>query len=257
MVVHKKPSLAATKSMAAPPKTKKETPSQPSEAPTAEAPAEGDEKTEENKQPKEEKDTTADLASQLSKTESLEQKLQLVRSQDMPLAEKLELLNKSLDLKEWNKLNGRFNTAKKRGGEVAEVAQQNPGQKKHRVMVGSLALDPTLQDVWQEMKHTVSGTQAITKTDEWISWTKMLKDWTEDEISLHLQSGRFSQRERPDTPGVWELKDNNKAKTEKTVARGKEMTRKTSDQLLPENNEKDEEEWAMAWNAFWPSQFLQ
>lgn len=257
MVVHKKPSLAATKSMAAPPKAKKETPSQPSEAPTAEAPAEGDEKTEENKQPKEEKDTTADLASQLSKTESLEQKLQLVRSQDMPLAEKLELLNKSLDLKEWNKLNGRFNTAKKRGGEVAEVAQQNPGQKKHRVMVGSLALDPTLQDVWQEMKHTVSGTQAITKTDEWISWTKMLKDWTEDEISLHLQSGRFSQRECPDTPGVWELKDNNKAKTEKTVARGKEMTRKTSDQLLPENNEKDEEEWAMAWNAFWPSQFLQ
>lgn len=259
MAVYKRPSGTAAKTKSAPKDTKEEDTSQPSEVPTAEAPAEtpteGEKANTEKEKPtekdtKEEKDTGGDLASQLSKTESLEQKLQLVRSQDMPLNEKLELLNRSLDLKEWNKLNGRFNTAKKRSAEVAEVAQQNTGQKKHRVMVGSLALDPAMQDVWQEMKHTVSGTQAITKTDEWVSWTKMLKDWSEEEITLHLQSGRFSQRECVDTPGVWELKDNNKVKTEKTVARGKQMTRTSNDQLQPENKEKDEEDWSMAWNAF-------
>ena len=54
-----------------------------------------------------------DLHSQLSKTDSLEQKLALVRSADMGVSEKVEILNKSLDLKEWNRLNGRYNTAKK------------------------------------------------------------------------------------------------------------------------------------------------
>ena len=258
MAAQKRPAAACTKSKVAPKEPKQEEGSQPSEVPTEKAPAvtpTGEvEKTDDTKKPKEEKaettDPSAELASQLSKTESLEAKLQLVRSQEMPLSEKLELLNKSLDLKEWNKLNGRYNTAKKRNTEVAEMAQENHGQKKHRVMVGTLALDPAMQDVWQEMKHTVSGTQAITKTDEWVSWTKMLKDWSEEEITLHLQSGRFSQRECVDTPGVWELKDNNKVKTEKTVARGKQMTRKSNDQLQPENKEKDEEDWASAWNAF-------
>ena len=191
-----------------------------------------------------------DLQSQLSKTESLEQKLALVRSADMGVHEKVELLNQSLPLKDWNKLNGRYNTAKKRNPEVAALAEQHAGNKKHRTMVACLALDPTMQDVWQEMKHTVTGSQALTKTDEWISWTKMLKDWTEEEIQLHLQSGRFSQRECPDTAGVWELKDNNKVKTEKVVARAKTMDRSTKEQLKPENQEKDLEEWGTAWNAY-------
>ena len=191
-----------------------------------------------------------DLQSQLSKTDSLEAKLDLVRGAEMAVTEKVEILNKSLDLKEWNKLNGRYNTAKKRNPEVALLAEQHAGNKKHRTMVACLALDPTMQDVWQEMKHTVTGSQALTKTDEWISWTQMLKDWTEEEIQLHLQSGRFSQRECPDTAGVWELKDNNKVKTEKVVARAKTMDRSTKEQLKPENQETDLEEWGNAWNAY-------
>ena len=142
MAVYKRPSGTAAKTKSAPKDTKEEDTSQPSEVPTAEAPAEtpteGEKANTEKEKPtekdtKEEKDTGGDLASQLSKTESLEQKLQLVRSQDMPLNEKLELLNRSLDLKEWNKLNGRFNTAKKRSAEVAEVgscyAPSIPGKK--------------------------------------------------------------------------------------------------------------------------------
>lgn len=95
-----------------------------------------------------------------------------------------------------------------------------------------------MQDVWQEMKHTVSGSQAVTKTDEWISWTQMLKDWTEQEVQLHLQPGRFSQRECPDTAGVRELKDNNQVKTEKVVARAKTRDRSTKEQLKPVTRDK-------------------
>ena len=126
--------------------------------------------------------------------------------------QKLDLLNQSLTLKDWNALNGRFNTAKGKSDELKKAASENPGNKAHRALVGALALDPTKSDVWQTLTHTVKGSQSTQKTDEWVSWTTMVRDWTEDEIMAHLSSGRFSQRECPDTPGVWELKDNNKVK---------------------------------------------
>ena len=66
-----------------------------------------------------------DLKSQLSKSESLDAKLALVRGSEMPLAEKLEILNQSLGVKDWNKLNGRFNTAKRNHPEVAQLANDN------------------------------------------------------------------------------------------------------------------------------------
>ena len=164
--------------------------------------------------------------------------------------QKLDLLNQSLTLKDWNALNGRFNTAKGKSDELKKAASENPGNKAHRALVGALALDPTKSDVWQTLTHTVKGSQSTQKTDEWVSWTTMVRDWTEDEIMAHLSSGRFSQRECPDTPGVWELKDNNKVKVTKTLDRTKEMARETKDQLKPEEKEKTDEEWSLAWSAF-------
>ena len=181
----------------------------------------------------------SDLKSLLSKSDSLDAKLALVRGSDMPLNEKLEILNQSLGVKDWNKLNGRFTTAKKNNPEVASVAS-----------VATLALDPTMQEVWQEMKHTVSGKQSLTKTDEWVSWTTMMTKRTEEEIDMHIMSGRLSQRECPDPPGVWELKDNNNVKTTRSIERSKGMEQKNSAMMQPEHAEKHQEEWAQAWNAF-------
>ena len=117
-------------------------------------------------------------------------------------------------------------------------------------MVATLALDPTMQEVWQEMKHTVNGKQSLTKTDAWVSWTTMLRKWTEEEINMHIMSGRFSQRECPDTPNVYELKDNNLVKTTKAIERSKGMEQRSSSMLQPENAEEHQEDWALAWNAF-------
>ena len=87
----------------------------------------------------------------------------------------------------------------------------------------------------------------MTKTDEWVSWTTMM---TEEEIEMHIMSGRFSQRECPDTPGVWGLKDNNNVKTTRSIERSKGIEQTNSRMLQPENAEKHQEEWAQAWNAF-------
>ena len=146
-----------------------------------------------------------------------ESKSKLLRSNtDLSADDKLQLLNDHLTLGDWNKLNGRFSSARKKTVKLKSWQ----GQKAHRHLVGCLALDPTMTDVWQELTHTVRGSQNLEKTDEWISWTKMLQEWSEEELTMHIHSGRISERECPDTPGVWEFKDNNKVKTTKVLGQG-------------------------------------
>ena len=179
--------------------------------------------------------------SELSKSESLSQKLETL---------KLDLLNKSLTTKEWNVLNGRFATARNKSSDLQALALQNPGNKNHRNFVAALSLDPSMSDVWQQLVHPVKGTQSLQKTDEWVSWKKLERDWTEEETMAHLASGRFSQRECVDTANVWEYKDNKKMKSVKSLDRPKEVQRSSKQQLKPEQKETDEEDWASAWAAY-------
>ena len=136
-----------------------------------------------------------------------------------------------------------------KNSEIDKLAASQ-GQKAHRHLVGCLALDPTMTDVWQELTHTVRGSQNLEKTDEWISWTKMLQEWSEEELTMHIHSGRISERECPDTPGVWEFKDNNKVKTTKVLGRDKQLSKSSKSQLKPETKEDDDDDWDKAWTAF-------
>ena len=55
------------------------------------------------------------VKSELSKPESLNMKLELLRSNtDLSADDKLQLLNDRLTLGDWNKLNGRFSSARKK-----------------------------------------------------------------------------------------------------------------------------------------------
>ena len=60
---------------------------------------------------------------------------------------------------------------------------------------------------------------------------------------MHIHSGRISERECPDTPGVWEFKDNNKVKTTKVLGRDKQLSKSSKSQLKPETKEDDDDEW--------------
>ena len=48
---------------------------------------------------------------------------------------------------------------------------------------------------------------------------------------MHIHSGRISERECPDTPGVWEYKDNHKVKTTKVLGRDKQLSKSSKSQL--------------------------
>ena len=66
--------------------------------------------------------------SELSKSDSLNMKLAHLRDQSsLTPRQKLDLLNESLTLKDWNALNGRFNTAQGKSDELKKAVSENPG----------------------------------------------------------------------------------------------------------------------------------
>ena len=144
-----------------------------------------------------------DLGSQLSKTDSLAAKLDLLKANEsLSAQEKLKLMQEQLSTKEWNTLNGRFNTARKNNAELA-IQANSVKRSDWKVLVGSYMLDPTMTDVYQTLTHKVASNQRISKKEKWVSWTKLLTEWAEDEIWAHLNSGRFISKECVETPGVW------------------------------------------------------
>lgn len=191
-----------------------------------------------------------DLASQLSKTDSLAAKLELLKADETLTAQqKLKLMQEQLSTKEWNALNGRFNTAKKGNAELALQAK-DVKRTDWKTLVGSYMLDPTMTDVYQSLTQMVASNQRMSKKEKWVSWTKLLTEWAEDEIWAHLSSGRFICRECPETPGVWVYQDTMDFKTEKHLDRGKEFKKPGSEQLKPETKEADEQDWDSSWAAF-------
>ena len=100
-----------------------------------------------------------------------------------------------------------------------------------KTLVGSYMLDPTMTDVYQTLTHKVASNQRISKKEKWVSWTKLLTEWSEDEIWGHLSSGRFISKECVETPGVWLYQDTMDFKTEKHLDRDKEFSKSGSEQL--------------------------
>eukprot|EP00438_Fugacium_kawagutii_P012051 Skav206587 [mRNA] locus=scaffold5652:73039:73920:- [translate_table: standard] len=172
----------------------------------------------------------------------------------MTAAEKLKVMQQQLSSKEWNALNGRFNTAKKNNAELA-IHANSVKRQDWKTLVGSYMLDPTMPDVYQTLTHKVSSNQRISKKEKWVSWTKLLNEWDEDEIWAHLASGRFICKECPETPGVWVYQDTMDFKTEKHLDRGKEFSKHGSEQLKPETKEADEQDWDNSWASGNPNSF--
>lgn len=196
----------------------------------------------EDKTRAEEPDPYEDAKSELSKSDSLNMKLAPVKGQiSLTPQQKLELLNQSLTLKDWKVQYSK--------GEVRRHAEGFKGETlaTSHAELWFLCFGPYLVRCVADFDpHSPEHTSHT----EDVSWTNVTKDWTEEEITANLSSCRFSQRAGPDTPGVWEYKDNNKVKVTKTLKRSKEMTRKTKEQLKPEEKRKTDEEWPLAWQAF-------
>ncbi len=162
-------------------------------------------------------DTVSQVSAALSRSETLNDKLQLLRNSDLNEAEKMELLQKSLLHKDWKAIHGRVQTAAAKDSELRQDLAQSEGGDRRKTIAAWL-LDPKRGVVYRRNSACIQTTQTFSKNDTWVSELKMLQSWTCSELEAHLNSGRIISRECPHTPGVWEYKDLHDVSSTKTVA---------------------------------------
>ena len=98
-------------------------------------------------------------------------------------------------------------------------------------------LDPSMSGVYRTVSATIRGEHAVNKAEKWVSWKALSNVFTDEEITAHLKSGRISERESVDTPGVWEYMDNKDITVTKGVRKIKETSGKQEIEVSEEETE--------------------
>ena len=183
-------------------------------------------------------DTMSQVSHALSRSTSLNEKLQLLRNSDLNESEKMELLQKSLGHKDWKAIHGRAHTAAKNDPELKEDLEETDTGKDRRKTIAAWLLDPRRGAVYRRNSTCVQATQTFSRTDTWTSELDLLRKWTASELDAHLNSGRIVSRECPHTPGVWEYKDLHDVSSTKTVAKNRETMATMESEFHPEDDEE-------------------
>ena len=183
-------------------------------------------------------DTRTQVSKALSRSQSLNEKLQLLRNSDLNETEKMDLLQKSLAHNDWKAIHGRVQTAAKNDTELNQDLEQSGDRENRRKTIAAWLLDPKRGAVYRRNSACVQATQTFSKNDTWASELKMLKRWTPFELEAHLNSGRIIARECPHTPGVWEYKDLHDVSSTRTVAKNRETMATMESEFAPEDDEE-------------------
>lgn len=182
-------------------------------------------------------DTVSQVSAALSRSETLNDKLQLLRNSDLNEAEKMALLQKNLVHKDWKAIHGRVHTAAAKDPELQQDLAQSDGPDRRKTIAAWL-LDPKRGVVYRRNSACIQATQTFSRNDTWVSELKMLKRWTCSELEAHLNSGRIISRECPHTPGVWEYKDLHDVSGTRTVAKNRETIATMESEFHPEDDEE-------------------
>ena len=184
-------------------------------------------------------DTMSAVSAVLSRSTSLNEKLQLLKSSDLNESEKMELLQKSLVHKDWKAIHGRVQTAAKHDPELnKDLGETDARTEERRKTIAAWLLDPRRGAVYRRNSTCVQATQTFSRTDTWTSELDLLRKWTANELEAHLNSGRIVTRECPHTPGVWEYKDLHDVSSTKTVAKNRETMATMESEFHPEDDEE-------------------
>ena len=101
-------------------------------------------------------------------------------------------------------------------------AASDQGKVAQSKVLLAYTLDPSCGHLYSDMTQTISNIRSVEKTIKWISQKQADDKWTPEEQEAHLNSGKLAARECPQTPGVWEYRDNfdvaSKQKIEKIMS---------------------------------------
>ena len=104
-----------------------------------------------------------------------------------------------------------------------DYAAANGKVAKGRVLL-AWKLDPSRGKIYNALTQCISSSESVTKAVKWESMTALLTKFSAEEIAMHLQSGRITERECPDTAGVWEYKDNKDIVMHSRIDKSKKWT---------------------------------
>lgn len=192
-------------------------------------------------------DAASVVSQALSATPSLNEKIEILKRSQLPVNEKVKLMNQKLSHPEWNKLNGRFATARNKDSDLDDVANTTP-----KILMRSLTtawvLDPSKGEIFNSLSCNVSASHTMTKTSVWESEKSTLLKWSQDELDKHLNSGRIIWREDPCTPGVYEYKDTKNISEVKQIQRHKKKDYSQKSEITEEAFEDEMLELEGHWN---------
>ena len=194
------------------------------------------------------RDDVSVVSKALTATPSLNAKLAILKASPIPTAEKVKLLNEKLTHPEWNKLNGRFATARINDADLDETASQTP-RTMLRTLTTAWVLDPAKGEVFKGISCNISTSHTVTKTLVWESEKTILQKWSQDELDKHLASGRIIWREDPSTQGVYEYKDTKQLSEQQQVQRNKLKDFKQKTEVVEEEFENEMNDLENAWNS--------
>ena len=103
---------------------------------------------------------------------------------------------------------------------------------------------------FQHHSQEVKGSSAVLQKERWVSLKTILKQWSEDELDAHLESGRILARQCKKNPGVWEYCDTEDEEKIRKASKIKSL--KQGQEYVPDEN--DDEEFGNMWQSSGHSQ---
>lgn len=193
-------------------------------------------------------DSASILSKALSTTPSLNEKLRLLRGSSLPVNEKVKLMNQKFTHPDWNKVNGRFVTAKASDTELQEASEAAP-KNLQRTLQTAWVLDPSKGEIFNSLTCGLISSHTMTKTLQWESEKMTLNRWSQDELDKHLSSGRVIWREDPYTPGVYEYKDTKNISEMQQIQKVKKKTFQQKSEIVEESFDDEMNDLEDIWNT--------
>ena len=108
-------------------------------------------------------------------------------------------------------------------------------------------LDPTKGNMYRSLTESISNIKRVEKKERWIGSMEAASKWTQPEIEAHVWSGRLSERECPQTPGVWEYRDNFDLTFKHEVEKSKVVGGKQK--IAMDDDEEHHDDWETLFNG--------
>ena len=196
------------------------------------------------KRPFAKKGATALTKRNLNKLEdmTLEEKVKKAAEEEEQPEAAAESLKKMMSKQEHSKVWSQHQTYLRSQGKQQQKEHEQKSKKEKSQAVAMWFLEKKAPKFHHQSTEVGAQTSHLQR-EKWVSWKKLLEEWTEDEIWAHLDSGRIRGRESS-TWGVWEYTDTQDVEKLKKAFKGNTWKQGMGYQPTSEDELVFQEQWS-------------